>query len=189
MTLGPTFGTRPRRHKLTMTQFGKTLLDCARKGIRTMIPARVLLYNPALQVADVTLQHNVVLNTDEGEAELIPTIVPQCPVAWPSGTAGTANIQLPLLPNDPGYLLMSDRSLERWITQGIPVDPASGQTHSIIDGVFHPGGLRSLVDVMLPPINPLALLIEAPFINLGNGAVSPVVKGITSFATASTMEG
>ena len=191
MTLGPAIGTRPRRNMTTLTEFGKTLLDCAKKGIRTMVPARVVLYNPLLQKADVVLQHNIVLSTDAGESELPPTIVPQCPVAWPSGTAGAANIQLPLVPNDPGYLLVSDRSLERWITQGVPVDPASGQTHNLVDGVFHPM-LRSAIDTLVPPLNPLAMLLEAPFINLGNGAISPVVKGtelviaLTAYSTAIT---
>lgn len=176
MTTGPAFGSLPRRHKLTLTAFGKTLLDCARKGIRTLIPARVLVYNDLTGKADVTLQHNIVLATDAGETEQPPTIVPQCPVAFPSAAAGTAFIKMPLVPNDPGYIMISDRSLERWLTQGVPVDPATGHCHNIIDGVFHPQ-LRSAIDVVAPAVNPLALIIEAAIINIGNGAISPMVKG------------
>lgn len=191
MTLGPAIGPRPRRNSPTMTLFGKTLMDCMKKGIRTLIPARVVVFNPLTQKVDVVLQHNTVLATDEGESELPPTIVPQCPVAFTSAAAGSASIRLPLVPGDPGYLLMSDRSLERWITQGVPVDPASGQTHNVVDGVFHPS-LRSAIDTLVPAINPLALVLDGAFINLGNGAISPVVKGtelviaLAAYSTAIT---
>ncbi len=169
MTTGPNITGRPRRNKVTLTEFGKTMIRCSKLGIRTMIPARVALYNAATQTADVQMQHNIVLGDDGDEQELLPSIVPACPVAWPSAAAGTAYITMPLAPNDPGYLLISDRSLERWITQGVPVDPGSPLTHNIIDGVFHPS-LRPLKDVLKPPTDPAATVIEGPLIKLGFGA-------------------
>lgn len=171
-----------RRSKFTFTLLGETLLKCSKLGISVCLPCRVVTYNPILQKVDVQMQNLQVLNQESGKQELLPSLVSQCPIAFQSSSGGTANVQFPILPGDPGYLLIADRSLERWITQGVPVDPASGQAHSIIDGIFHPA-LRSNVDTLVPPVNPAALTIEALLIHLGNGAVSPAVLG-TELLTA-----
>lgn len=174
---------KARRGKNSLTLLGDVITRRTAIGVRTLLPARVVMYNAATQTADVQLQHTTTIGVDDSDIELPPDIVPSCPVYITSSSGGATSIQPPILPNDPGYLIVSDRSLERWRTQGVPVDPASGQCHSLIDGVFHPGGLRAIPDVLVPAANPAALTIESLLIHLGNIAVSPAVKG-TELASA-----
>lgn len=60
-----------------------------------------------------------------------------CPVAY-VGPAGML-ARGPLLPGETGWLAFSDRSLDKWIQTGGPVDPTYQDMHILNDAVFFPG--------------------------------------------------
>ena len=67
-------------------------------------------------------------------------VIQRCPIQYPSG--GGANLRGPLAVGSEGWISIADRSLDAWISEGGPVDPALVQYHDLSDAVFCPG-LRS----------------------------------------------
>ncbi len=162
------------RNKPTLTDVIKLALRNAKLGIRTAIPARVLIYNPATQTAEVSLELLSVITTDLGEQVQKPIKLVEIPVAWPR--TATGYLTFPLVPTDTGLLVVSDRSLEKWATQGVPTDPAFSHTHNPIDGVFLPG-LHPDTTPIIPPTSLTDTVLEGPLISLGVGGVDFLIKG------------
>lgn len=141
-------------------------------GIRTAIPARILTYNPTTQKAKVIAEHIVVLNDDFGESELAPMTLEAIPVRWPAAGAGTSYMTFPLVPGDTGHIVISDRSLERWMTTNKPVDPALRHTHNPIDGIFEPG-LHADAKPLAATDMTAAVLESGALVKIGAGAQAP----------------
>lgn len=162
--------------------------------IRTHIPAKVLLYNPATNTATIQLQMLQVVRVVDPtrlpsrvtiikgtppnqEATLAPVELKEIPVVWPRTKSGW--ITFPLTTGDEGMVHISDRSLEAWKQLGNPVDPVFAFTHALKDSTFHPG-LSSTVNPIVPPPDVAATVIEGkPMIKLGPLAVEGVVKDAT----------
>jgi len=142
-----------------------------------------VFYDPATQKAEVLLGALKTRITASGELPNLPLPV-FVPVHWTRTVA--SYVTLPLAPLDTGYVLISDRSLEKWLELGVPTDPGLRHTHSEIDGIFHPG-LHSDLAPIVPPTSQAAAVIESPLINLGAAAVEPVIKATTFIALMDTM--
>ena len=160
------------------------LLQHVRRGIeldlRVAAPATVLSYNAATQRADVQLGFVPVLFVEDEEVPQAPIVCPQVPVCWPGGSVGY--VTTPLAPGDSGLVVFTDRCLAAWLMAGTPGDPINGRAHALGDGVFLPG-LRATPDVITPPTDLAATVVEGPLVRLGQGAALGVVAG-TGSATA-----
>lgn len=156
--------------------------------IRTMVPATIVVYDPARQVATLTVDHlQTVAVIDEvqaakllasgatiegvppnAEATLPPVQLVDVPVAWPRTNLGY--LTFPLNPGDTGQLVCSDRSLDQWLTKGIPSDPVLASTHLLENGVFEPG-LKPTANPIVPPTDQTATVVEgATGVKLGRNA-------------------
>ncbi len=150
--------------------------------LRVMAPARVLVYNPALQRASVMLEQLPVKSVEGEPVPQKPIPLPPIPVSFLRGMGGTAYQSIPLAPGDTGMVVFSDRDLSQWARNPatIPVDPISGVLHGLTGGVFIPG-LHKDTDV--PPPNLDAHLIEGPLVRLGQAGVQFALRG-TALAAA-----
>ncbi len=164
---------RARRERVTLAEVMRVAARGLRVGIRTTIPCRVLTYDPTIQKAKIIAEHIVVINDDGGEGELPPMVLENIPVRWLAASAGASWLTLPLLPGDTGYLAVSDRSIERWMSTNAPVDPAIRHTHNPIDGIFEPGLHADAVPLSFPT-DLTAAVLESSLIKLGVGALPPL---------------
>jgi len=155
--------------------------------IRTSTPATIVAYDPARQVATLTVDHlQTVAVIDEvqaaklvaagavvegvppnAEATLPPVQLVDIPVRWPRTNLGY--LTFPLAPGDTGELVCSDRSLDQWLAKGIPSDPVLASTHLLENGVFVPG-LKPAANVLPPTSLTDTVLDGATGIQLGYGA-------------------
>lgn len=143
---------------------------CLELGLRVALPARVIAYTPATQLADLRVELLPVGEIEGEDVPQPPVLLPQVPVAWTRTSLG--HLTLPLVPGDTGLAVFSDRSLSVWRTTGnevAPVDPLIGRTHNLGDAVFFPG-LHTDTDPIAPPTSLAATVLEGPLVQLGVGA-------------------
>lgn len=171
-----------RRSSATLRDVMRVARRAFAVGVRTLIPARVVTYDPATQKANVSLEHITVHYSEAGEQEDLPIVLQSCPVQWMSTLAG--RVTLPLVPGDTGALIISDRSLNKWLQFGLPTDPQFRHMHNPIDGVFYPG-LHPDTVPLVPPTSLLAAVIDGPLVDLGVGATDFLIKG-TALSAALT---
>ena len=109
-------------------------VDAARTDIRTIVPAQIVTYNPATQRANV----QPAIKCRFADGTVLPLAqVTEAPVAWPRG--GGWAIHWTLAPGDTVALLVADRAIDRWLTQGGIVDPQDRRRHHITDAIVFPG--------------------------------------------------
>lgn len=136
--------------------------------IRTALPARIVTYDAARQIAEVQLELLAVMNTETGEQVQKPIKLVEIPVAWPRTAMGY--LTFPLAPNDTGLVIVSDRSIDKWTTQGVTTDPGFNHTHNPIDGVFYPGLHPDTAPIVPPTSGSDTVLEGTTAIQLGAGA-------------------
>ncbi len=138
-------------------------------GLRVAVPARVVSYDPATQKVVARSEYLRVRALGDEELPELPDVFNRIPVAWPRGMAGQAWQAFPLSPNDTGYVVFMDRCLSQWLLTGnpvAPVDPVSGRTHDLADGVFVPG-LHTDTDLITPTAPADAHVVQGPLVRLG----------------------
>lgn len=141
--------------------------------LRVAAPAHVTAYDPATQRAVVQLGALPVRIVEGEEIPQPPIVIENVPVMWLGGSLGY--VTTPLVSNDTGLVVFTDRALAMWLLNGIPSDPINGRTHALGDAVFIPG-LRPGTAPIAPPTSIAATVIEGPVVHAGPGAINPVVK-------------
>lgn len=163
-----TTALRAPRDDPTLTDLIKLASRNTKLGIRTAVPSRVVTYNDATQRATIQPDILAVMNTEVGIQPQLPIELVEIPIAWPRTKLGY--LTFPLAKDDTGLLVISDRSIDKWSTQGVPTDPGFNHTHNLIDGVFYPG-LHSDTDPITPPTSGTDTVLEGTTaIQLGAGA-------------------
>lgn len=120
--------------KPTMPEVLTRALATLKVGIRTVVPANVVTYDPVTQSAAVQPAPRV--RNGAGELVLLPQVA-NAPVWYPQG--GGWSITWPLLPGDPVLLLVADRHLDRFRITGTAYDPDAIRLHDLTDAVVLPG--------------------------------------------------
>jgi hypothetical protein len=149
-------------------------------SIRVMVPARVIVYDPALQKVSVTVEHLPVKEDETTGVDVPqpPIILPPIPVSFTRGMGGSAYQTVPILPGDTGCVVFSDRDLTTWLQspEPGPVDPISGAAHALASGVFVPG-MHQDTDPITPTAALDAHVIEGPLVRLGAAGVDFALHG------------
>lgn len=106
--------------------------------LRVAMPVRVEKYNSARQEVDVQpLIKKKYLK--DNEVVKLP-IIPSVPVNFPSADGGKAYIVLPIKKDDLGYVVICDRSIDKWLSgDGKEVLPEDVRIHNLTDAIFIPG--------------------------------------------------
>jgi hypothetical protein len=113
-------------------------IAAARGGISVAMPATILSYDPARQIASVK---PAISMRYESDGVLVPSpigIVSNLPVLFPSG--GGTSITWNLLPGDQVLLIVCDRSLDEWKSTGAQENvPADIRRFDFTDAIVLPG--------------------------------------------------
>lgn len=139
--------------------------------MRTALPARVLSYDAATQLADVqVLVRSSFVNADTQILETyLPEPIPSVPVLWPSGSGGS--ITFPLSANDQGFILCAERSIDEWKQTGNIDNTARDlRRFDLADAVFLPGGRAIPNALPSSAFDPAALVIAAALLKLGDSS-------------------
>lgn len=169
-----------RRNKATLAEIFKVALRANRLKIRTAIPATVINYVAATQKATVQLDILTKRYSATGSIVDKPYQI-TVPVRIYRTILGF--IYLPINPGDKGHVIISDRSIQKWLTNGgLPEAPGLLHTHNPVDGIFEPGlhpDDKALTGAVLAND---ALMLEYTLIKLGASASEAAVLGTTFLA-------
>lgn len=169
---------------------------------RTHIPAQVVSYTAATNLVSVQPCITVLRPQDPNATGGV-----QLPVIEdvPVHQFGSGKCMLSIAPqvDSYGFLHVSDRELETWITQGGIVDPAYTRTFDLTDAVFYPGLYPIIPDgdngLIVPPIDTdrIALrnrlnsssvaVTDAGVVELGAGSVISTPVGTITMAVNGTI--
>lgn len=149
--------------------------------VHVSFPAVVISYDPTLQRATVkpVIRPRIVdpQTREHVPDPVAPPAIPNLPVAWQVGAAGSSSITMPLQPGDAVRVVVSDRSVDEWLATGSPdVSPLDARRFSPQDGWVVPAGGPT----PLPPtaVDPAALVVSAPMVKLGDAtAADRALKG------------
>ena len=152
--------------------------------LRVSMPARVVTFDPATCKATVRLELLQIADVRGEELPNPPDLLVMIPVEYPG--ASTGGVTWPLLPNDTGRVVCTDRALAAWLQTGnpvAPVDPENGRTHNLGDAIFVPGLKTDADAIAAGPIDMTATVLDgAALVKLGAGAVP--VDGAIALAQA-----
>lgn len=117
--------------KVAMESFGRAM--------HVAMPGVVETYDAAEQKAHVKPQVQRLTIDPDGNEELLELpVVPNVPVVFPRG--GGCFVSFPLAAGDQVILLVCDRELNTWKSNGGDAQPADPRSHSLPDAVAIPGG-------------------------------------------------
>jgi len=131
----------PELSDLINYHINRQLLD-----LNVCMPAKIVKYNRSTQYADV--QPQLYQKFADGSLVAFP-VIPSVPVKHPRANDGNAFIHMPLVPGDDVTLIMSQRSLDNWKTQGGMSDPNDTRKHHITDAYALIGG-SAIPDAFAP---------------------------------------
>jgi hypothetical protein len=106
--------------------------------LRVSMPVRVEKYDHEKQMVDVKplIKKEYKLNNEVVSLPIIPSV----PVNFPSSNGGNCRIVLPIKAGDFGYIVVCDRSIEKWLSgDGQEVNPQDVRIHDFTDAIFVPG--------------------------------------------------
>lgn len=127
-----------------MTELARLIkkgIDARLRDVHTSFPARVLRYDAALKQVDVQPEVMVEVTDESGARvlERLPVIV-NVPLLFPS--AGDYSVTFPVASGDEGevvLIVVSEVSLDAWLTRGGEVDPQDRRRFHLTDAVAIPG--------------------------------------------------
>lgn len=120
-----------------------SLLDEVRRSTRESmycaLPASIVAYTPATQRADVKPQLKHTVRDALENKELVEDLPILCDVPIMFQRFGGFMLTMPVAVGDTVLLVFTDRSIDKWKTNGGNVDPIDLRAHDISDAVAIPG--------------------------------------------------
>lgn len=185
--------------QMTPEQALSALLDdVARRvavEIRTHVPGTIVSFSRATGRAEASVRVDMRARLRNGQTFPVGQ-VDRAPVLWPAG--GGFCMDADLRPGDEVMLVVFDRDITEWLDNGGPADPVTGQLHAITNAAVLAVSLRSRPKVgpadpgvgsllvgaengqapwlRLKTLPTPSVVIEAPGIELGNGATLGVAR-------------
>lgn len=160
----------------------RTIVDQMFLSLNVCLPGKVVSYNPQKQYADVQIQ--LLKKYSDFSTEPHP-VIPNVPVRHPRAAGGNAFIHMPVAIGDDVLLVFSQRSLDNWKTQNVPVVGQNGgvdtndtRKHHITDAFAILGG--SAMPDAFKVTNPSAIEISN-----GTGKISLFPDGKFKFGNSS----
>lgn len=114
----------------TLQETIKTLIEAALMDLHVSIPAKIVTYDASTQYADVEIQLQFAY--ENGSVMKWP-VIPNIPVKHPRANGGQAFIHMPLVAGDDVMLVVCERSLDNWKTQGGMTDPQDRRKFDMSD--------------------------------------------------------
>lgn len=116
----------------------REIIDARAAEIHTALPARVISYDAAKQVADLQPMVKDLYHSEDGAliTRSFPTL-PSVPVAFLRGSGYFLTV--PLTAGDTGMLVFSELPIDRWRSTGQESHPVNARRHGVGNAVFYPG--------------------------------------------------
>ena len=116
----------------------REVIDARAAEIHTAIPARVIAYDAAKQVADVQPMVKDFYHSVDGAMipRSFPTL-PSVPVAFLRGSGYFLSV--PLAAGDTGMVVFCELPIDRWRSTGQESHPVNARRHGVGNAVFYPG--------------------------------------------------
>jgi len=114
----------------TTSDLIRSAIESRMLDLHTSIPARVVVYNPVLQTADVQPVVKRAIGTYDGDVdhEDLP-IIHNVPVEWPGG--GGFAMQFPVMVGDFVWLIFSEAATAQWRSTGQVSEPGDLRRHDL----------------------------------------------------------
>ena len=189
------FNVAGQGEELELSDLLEAMAQMIRIGMRVHVPARVVAYDAATQLAVVQCEHRLVVRVSSidrlppgaelqgsppnAKAVLPPKVVQDIPVIFP-GTS-TAYLTVPIAAGTTGTLHVHDRALDQWMLKGAPCDPLFAWTSVLESSEFHPG-LHPKTAPITPATDLTATVVEGPLVKVGRLATEAMVKADTLIA-------
>jgi len=109
-------------------------IDRKTEDLRVAMPAEIVDYDVEKQLA--TVKPLLKTKYRDGKVVDMPQIF-NVPVAHPR--AGDAYVHMPVKKGNTCMVVFSDRSMDKWITNGGSVDPDDVRQHHLSDAIAYPG--------------------------------------------------
>lgn len=116
--------------------YGQAALS-ERADIHTMLPAKVVSFDPSDQTAEIQVMHVPIV---QGKELPIPNLK-KVPVAI--SRAGGFAVTYPIKVGDEGWIRVAGRNLDEWNENGEQTKAANSRMHDLSDSIFEPGGMVS----------------------------------------------
>lgn len=171
----------------TLSTFRDYLIRETALRVRTVVPARVLEYHdgpPSTAKLEISAQQ-VERDRDGNEGVRQPFIVDDVPV-WQMG--GTQSyIRLPLQTGDEGVILVCDRSIGSWRTDGLAHPPPAPWIANLGECVFLPGFRPDAPAYQPLPATMGGAVVEAQTLQLGIAALLGAARTTDPVAASAEM--
>jgi hypothetical protein len=178
----------PPRKQIRLIDVFQAAKRATEMGLSVSFPATVVSFNSTTQQVDVTPDFLAVRYTEDGTQIHPPVRLVNLPVRFEGqGASGGGYMTFPVEPGHKGHVVVSDRSLEKWLTSGKQDAPGLPQTHVEVDGVFNTG-LRDQSRA-IPSFDPVAAVLEHTMIKLGASAAEAAVLGNTLVTWIGQLDG
>lgn len=155
--------------------------------VRTIVPARVLEYHdgpPSTTKLEVSAQQ--IEQASDGTRVVRESFVLDDVPVWQYG--GTQSyIRAPLATGDTGVILVCDRSIGNWRTDGLAHPPPAPWLHNLGECVFLPGFRPDALTNQPLPATMGGLVIEAQTIQLGVAALLAAARVTDPVAASAAM--
>lgn len=116
----------------------REIMDARVAEVHTALPAKVVRYDAAKQVADLQPMVKDVYHDEAGGllTRSFP-VLPSVPVAFLRGSGYFMTV--PLAAGDTGMLICSELPIDRWRSTGQEAHPVNARRHGVGNAVFYPG--------------------------------------------------
>src|SRR5579859_2520696 len=106
--------------------------------LHVAFPAVVRAFDPVAQSVDVQPALQIPVPNEDGTGTLVSmAIIPKVPVVYLGG--GGFKLVYPLVAGDTVLVVVAERSIDRWCSQGGVLDPQQQRSHHLADAVAIPG--------------------------------------------------
>jgi hypothetical protein len=158
--------------------------------VRTLLPATVILFDPATQTAKVRVDTIPVLIDPETGLELPQKpLQVTVPVRIPGDGKSDGYLSFPILPGNTGTLHVFDRDVQGWLRRTMPraVVPFERALHQVHDAYFEPGLTDNAHRIPTPVDLTAVVLNHSTGIKLGRNAALGVARLTDKTSADATM--
>ncbi len=155
------------------------VLDARLRELHVAGPGRVVSYNASRETVDVQPQFQRTIETEDRVFlhEAYP-IIPDVPIAWPSGNGGDCFFTIPLAAGDPVLLVFLERDPGAYRDSGDTGPTGDLRMHGLGGAVAYPGGLRPNGEVLGSGKRHATKVVIGSGVLLGSSSADqPIPKG------------
>jgi len=160
----------------------RQIMESRLLDVHTALPCEVVFFDATAQtITAQPLIKNIIPYPDGTEVEESYPQIQNVPVVYPR--SGATVIAFPLAAGDKVTVIFCERSIDRYLDQGLEVHPVDLERHSFAGAVAFPGG-------PYPAAEPIAETIDGLILGYDGGAVIKIKDDGTLRlgATAGTMQ-